>query len=57
MSITRESMLEVMEIVDEAKQRVQEARAAMEEETRQEKLALAEEAIRRLAVLLAVKEG
>jgi len=52
MSITRESVPRIAEIVDEARQRVQEARLAQTTVERQEKLSAAQEAVNELKALL-----
>ena len=57
MRIKRESMHELMEMVDEAKQSVQEARVGADEETRKEKIQIAESALRRLASLMEEPEA
>jgi hypothetical protein len=56
MPFTRESMTEVMEIVDEVQQWVQEARTAGEEESRMKKLELAEKAMQRIDLLMSGDE-
>jgi len=54
--ITRESIVELGELVDEAKQWTQEARTAPDEETRRKKLEFAESALQRIESLLAGEE-
>lgn len=56
-AITRESIQELAELVDEAKQWVQEARTAPDEETRRKKLDLAEQSLRRIESLMAGEEA
>jgi hypothetical protein len=56
-AIARETMQELVELVDEAKQWVQEARTAADEETRRKKLELAEQSLRRIESLTAGEEG
>ena len=56
-AITRESIQDVAELVDEAKQWVQEARPASDEETRRQKLDRAEQCLRQIESLMAGEEA
>ena len=56
MTITRETMPRIAEIVDEARQRVQEARLAQSTVERQEKLSEAQRAVNELKSILSGDE-
>ncbi len=56
MPLTRDSIPRIVELVDEAKLRVQEARTATDEETRKKKLEEADEAVRAIERILKGKE-